>query len=681
MQRFFTTSILVMLFFVFATTGFSKVTGEQPTALTGITQENTQGAGSRILDVKQQRWSKMETHLNKTTLPNGIRRLVPQTYATIQQAINASSHGDTVLVSDGLYYENIRFRGKAIVVASLFLIDGDTLHIEKTIIDGSKSTFPDSVSVVYFINGEDTTSVLYGFTIRGGAGTYYYSSQLGKQRLGGGIMCDGVRGATIKYNHITGNRLYGDVAFGAATEFFAPHGYLIFENNKVFANHIKTTVGIGWGGGLDVWSDSVFARIVNNVFERDTVIAKTYAVGGGLSMGGDSIFTDGLIKGNVFRNNMVEASLNNGVGGAIYFTFTGPMLIENNLFEGNLARSINGSASGGGLQPEDSDKPLAGRKTIKGNRFINNKCVSLYGSLASGGGLNLYRSKALVIGNYFSKNTVEGNDAMGGAINSYKSSFKIENNILAENSAEYGGTVYIYHDPQYGNEKAFINNTVVNNKASVKGGGIYVVNILVKVMNSIFWGNSALNGAQIYGINDVQYSDIQGGKNGTGNINADPLFVDMDNFYLSQGSPCIDAGNPDSYYNDLEDPNNAGFALWPALGTVRSDMGAHGGDPYHVTGFETAGTLPPFQFELKQNYPNPFNPLTTIEFQLSGFQNITLKIYNILGQEVTTLLAKKLKAGKYKVVWNAIDLSSGVYFCQLKTEQGQVQTRKLMLIK
>ena len=87
-------------------------------------------------------------------------------------AIDAATNEDIVLVADGTYYENINYKGKAITVASHFFIDGDETHIENTIIDGSQPIDPDSASVVYFISGEDTTSVLCGFTITGGTGTY-----------------------------------------------------------------------------------------------------------------------------------------------------------------------------------------------------------------------------------------------------------------------------------------------------------------------------------------------------------------------------------------------------------------------------------------------------------------------------------------------------------------------------
>jgi len=136
---------------------------------------------------------------------------VPAQYLTIQEGINAASNGDTVLVADGLYYENINFLGKAITVASHYLVDGDTTHIENTIINGSQPTSPDSGSVVYFVSGEDTNSVLCGFTITGGSGTNWYLDRW--LREGGGIFCLS-SGARIVNNYITRNRIDGATGDG-----------------------------------------------------------------------------------------------------------------------------------------------------------------------------------------------------------------------------------------------------------------------------------------------------------------------------------------------------------------------------------------------------------------------------------------------------------------------------------
>ena len=74
----------------------------------------------------------------------------------------------------------------------------------------------------------------------------------------------------------------------------------------------------------------------------------------------------------------------------------------------------------------------------------------------------------------------------------------------------------------------------------------------------------------------------------------------------------------------------------------------------------------PEEYKLYQNYPNPFNPTTTIQFTLPQSDNVILKVYNILGQEVATLINKNMKAGIHKVSFNASSLSSGIYIYKLQ---------------
>ena len=88
----------------------------------------------------------------------------------------------------------------------------------------------------------------------------------------------------------------------------------------------------------------------------------------------------------------------------------------------------------------------------------------------------------------------------------------------------------------------------------------------------------------------------------------------------------------------------------------------------------------PDQYELKQNYPNPFNPATTISWQapVSGWQ--TLKVYDILGKEVATIVNEYRQAGKYETKFNASNIPSGIYFYRLKAGNF-VQTKKMILLK
>jgi hypothetical protein len=87
------------------------------------------------------------------------------------------------------------------------------------------------------------------------------------------------------------------------------------------------------------------------------------------------------------------------------------------------------------------------------------------------------------------------------------------------------------------------------------------------------------------------------------------------------------------------------------------------------------------EYSLIQNYPNPFNPLTVISYQLPVNCFIYLKVYDIMGQEIETLVKEEKKAGNYSVNFDAGRLSSGVYFYRIETNTGFTQTKKLLLLK
>ena len=85
-------------------------------------------------------------------------------------------------------------------------------------------------------------------------------------------------------------------------------------------------------------------------------------------------------------------------------------------------------------------------------------------------------------------------------------------------------------------------------------------------------------------------------------------------------------------------------------------------------------------YALRQNYPNPFNPVTTINFNLPKISKVTLKVYNILGEEVATLLSASLLSGSHSVEWNASEFASGVYLYRLQADD-YVETRKMVLMR
>ena len=89
---------------------------------------------------------------------------------------------------------------------------------------------------------------------------------------------------------------------------------------------------------------------------------------------------------------------------------------------------------------------------------------------------------------------------------------------------------------------------------------------------------------------------------------------------------------------------------------------------------------PPTMFGLRQNYPNPFNPSTTIQFELARESQVSLKVFNILGQEVANLVHTRLQAGSHRVTWDAAKAPTGVYFYRLMVGEF-VETRRMILLK
>ncbi len=116
------------------------------------------------------------------------------------------------------------------------------------------------------------------------------------------------------------------------------------------------------------------------------------------------------------------------------------------------------------------------------------------------------------------------------------------------------------------------------------------------------------------------------------------------------------------------------------LGTTNQDTINFYLDTLNVIGIVNINSNIPDNFSLKQNYPNPFNPQTKIRFDIRKASFTELKIYDMLGREIKTLVNENLKPGEYEVSFNAASLPSGVYFYRISTESF-TETKKMMLIK
>lgn len=309
------------------------------------------------------------------------------------------------------------------------------------------------------------------------------------------------------------------------------------------------------------------------------------------------------------------------------------------------------------------------------------------GKNEDGGGFYCYGSSPTIMYNIIRNNTARRptGGGEGGGIYCNSSSPIIMNNLIAYNITSgvyggFGGGVAIRQA-----SPILINNTITRNHSNQLGGGAFIAYSTPIITNGIFWNNEAVEeGNEIYVHQSnaaVTYCDVHAGFEGEGNINSNPEFREVanDDFRLMSteygypyDSPCIDIGNP--YIED-----SVLDLLW-GLGTVASDMGAFGGGDSAGTDIFDEIQRIPDKLALMENYPNPFNGSTNIEFMLDNAQHVTVIVYNLLGQEIETLIDANLQAGSHKLNFDASGLTSGVYYYTLSTET-KVETHSMVLIK
>lgn len=442
-----------------------------------------------------------------TTMSEAATINVPADQPTIQAGIDAAKDGDIVLVAEDTYYENINFKGKAITVAGHFFVDGHTSHTSNTIIDGSQPSHPDSGSVVYFVSGEDTTSVLSGFTITNGTGTLATVWWMGEERIyrkGGGIFCTG---GSILFNKIINNTIIEDDDNAAAGGIAASFGDVIIQGNHII-NNTLTADNATNGGGLCIFCNG---RVVDNIISYNSCVANNgYAAAGGLNCVSDPLVSNPyqvVIEKNKITHNSATSNTNRAYGGGLFIRETNTFMLNNDIRNNELSAASN-RAYGAGMTMWSVEAP----SLVNGNTFTNNVLTN---GRNYGGGLYLYDARPLITNNIISFNSANRDGFSRG-----------------------GGICF-----EYGSNATIINNTITNNDAYY-GGGLQSDASTPAVINTIVWANQAGIGPGIHFYGqaiDVVYSDIQGGWSGEGNIEADPLFADT-LFHLAANSPCIDAG-------------------------------------------------------------------------------------------------------------------------------------------
>lgn len=120
--------------------------------------------------------------------------------------------------------------------------------------------------------------------------------------------------------------------------------------------------------------------------------------------------------------------------------------------------------------------------------------------------------------------------------------------------------------------------------------------------------------------------------------------------------------------------------IWEAMRAVK-EWPTHNLFEQETTATQEVLSSSPLAFKLEQNYPNPFNPSTTINYTIPINGNVSLRIFDLSGRAISTLVSQNQFAGSYSVTWNASELASGIYLYRLETENGLVSNKKLLLIK
>jgi len=449
-------------------------------------------------------------------------------FNTIQAGIDTAVDGDTVMVWPGEYIitEPISFRGKAITVQSEAGPDETTIRMG-TPADTNRG------SVVVFENGETTASILEGFTITGGSGSWLQDSL-----RGGGIFFKGAS-ATVNNCAIVQNsaRRAGGILCDQSS---SPRltNCIIAKNSSMSS-----------GGGISVYSGSSLS--LTNCIIRENSSAGS--LGGGVVCWGSCLLTltDCTITGNSGTN-----------GGGIYCGLNSSATMTNCIIRGNSAIGSTPHVSGysGGVQCYDNSVMNLANCTIAEN------------SAGLAGGAMFCKDSSVTVTNciMFGNRAVGGN---GGAIESTSCTTTLANCVIVGNSAgEPGGAVLCWQG------SVNIISSIVRANIAPQGSEISVMNGGILSLN---YSNVAEGQAGIH----LQSSGILDW--GDGNIDADPCFSDPDNdnyHLMSQAgrwdpnnqswvqdavtSPCIDAGDPMSPIG-LEPFPNGGFV----------NMGAYGGTP------------------------------------------------------------------------------------------------------
>jgi predicted outer membrane repeat protein len=348
-------------------------------------------------------------------------------------------------------------------------------------------------------------------------------------------------------------------------------------------------------------------------------------------------------------------------GAGLYCEGAFQLLIENCLIEDCWSLEGENQGGGGGMYLTNLTSVLIRNSRIEDNVATDQFRTGDRGS-ANGGGINAHDIDFLTLLNCsVSENSAYG---YGGGIFCHCDHLILKNCVFAGNSAYSNGKAMYIRSSASG---LLINSIVTSeNTASLIQVHSYSVPLEVSFCNiadsiSSVWGPCSW---------------------GSGNLDEDPMFEagPFGEYHLSVPSPCIDAGDPALTYNDPEDPDHPGFALWPAMGLMRNDMGMFGGAGCGdwVSVMETDLRLSTGNLLLACR-PNPALGHATISVGLPTPTEARLLVYDMAGRLVRTVFSGCITDSRTDWLLDAESLPAGIYTILLVAEQ-QIRLLRIALL-
>jgi len=556
------------------------------------------------------------------TVANANTIKVPDDQLKIQKAINSSSNGDTILVSPGTYFENINFNGKKVVLTSYYLFNKDTSYIRTTIINGSKPVHPDTASCVIIINGQDSTTVLQGFTLTGGNGTAWKDEHSsGTYREGGGVL----------------------VALSSPT----------IRNNLIIGNEAINKTGLASSGGGGIRCGDGSPKILNNV-----IINNNGRYGGGLVFN----FCCAVVRNNIICNNIGGEDYG---GGGIWIN--GGITGKQNVFENNTIINNHSVSDGGGLLMYDSGaKAVLKNNIIAGNTAVSSPQISLRG--------------AIVPVTYCD---IEGGWNGTGNINIYPdftdSVFFLDNSSPCIDSGDENPAYNDQSDPGNTSKALFPSKGNLRNDIGAYGGPGSIIFPYFKysgiglASTNISFGNNNVVGTPVQ-------KKIAIVNQGTDKRNIDSIIVKVhkDNFIIKYypvnilkpaQSDSIKFEWTPADENQFVDTIMVYHNAQNIINPIKIIVKGKANNPAEIKKTTLKNSI--------QNFPNPFSNITNIIYSIP-VSDASLIVYNISG-EIIKKYAVLRESGT--VQFDGTCMPDGIYFYKLIAQDKTELNGKMVILR